>query len=191
MLCNNSRKKVRLIKHVWALSPLLFVTACSCIEAPPPAEPVTIRFARPDAEDAYYETMIAEFNEIYPHITIEDIPDYAYYEDVDAFFISPFALSFFLEREALLDLNPIVQQDDAFDLSDFYPATLELFTRDGQLWAIPAGVTVQVLYYNQDLFDQYGVPYPQPDWTWDDFLEKAQALRDPGANVFGYGYADE
>lgn len=68
--------------------------------------------------------MIAEFNESYPHITIEDIPDYAYYEDVDAFFISPFALSSFLERELLPGLNPIVQQDGAFDLSDFYPAAL-------------------------------------------------------------------
>jgi ABC-type glycerol-3-phosphate transport system substrate-binding protein len=163
---NGSHKKIRLIKHVWALSLLLLVTACSCLEAPSPAEPVTIRFARPDAEDAYYE-------------------------DVDAFFVSPFALSFFLERELLLDLNPIVRQDDEFGLSDFYPATLELFTRDGQLWAIRAGVTVQVLYYNQDLFVQYSVPYPQPRWMWDDFLDTTKALRDPGSDAFGYGDVDQ
>jgi multiple sugar transport system substrate-binding protein len=44
-----------------------------------------------------------------------------------------------------------------------------------------------VMYYNRDLFDQYNVPYPQIGWTWDDFLERAVALRDPDAFVFGYG----
>jgi multiple sugar transport system substrate-binding protein len=32
------------------------------------------------------------------------------------------------------------------------------------------------LYYNQDLFDQAGVDYPNADWTWDDFLAAAKAL---------------
>jgi hypothetical protein len=48
-----------------------------------------------------------------------------------------------------------------------------------------------VLYYNRDLFDAYGVPYPESGWTWDDFLDKAKALRDPEASVFGYGVADQ
>jgi multiple sugar transport system substrate-binding protein len=43
-----------------------------------------------------------------------------------------------------------------------------------------------VMYYNQDLFDQYGVAYPEPGWTWADFLEAGLALRDPDADVFGY-----
>jgi multiple sugar transport system substrate-binding protein len=43
-----------------------------------------------------------------------------------------------------------------------------------------------VMYYNRDLFDRYNVPYPQIDWTWDDFLNAALALRDPRANIFGY-----
>jgi multiple sugar transport system substrate-binding protein len=191
VLDNNSLKRVRQIKYVWALLILLFVTACSCLETPPPAEPVTIIFNFPDAEAAYYEALITEFNELYPHITIEDIRDFDDDTEVDVFFISPFGLSDFLESETLLSLTPVIQQDDSFDLDDFYPATLELFTRDDRLWAIPSGVTVRVFYYNQDLFDQYDVPYPQPDWTWSDFLDKAQALRDPQADVFGYGYADQ
>jgi ABC-type glycerol-3-phosphate transport system substrate-binding protein len=43
-----------------------------------------------------------------------------------------------------------------------------------------------VMYYNRDLFDRYGVAYPQIGWTWDDFLNAALALRDPDADVFGY-----
>jgi multiple sugar transport system substrate-binding protein len=48
-----------------------------------------------------------------------------------------------------------------------------------------------VLYYNQDLFDRYSVPYPEPGWTWDDFLDTARAIRDPADNVFGYGGVDQ
>jgi len=46
---------------------------------------------------------------------------------------------------------------------------------------------VGVMYYDQELFDQYGVPYPEIGWTWHDFLNAALALRDFKADVFGYG----
>ena len=32
------------------------------------------------------------------------------------------------------------------------------------------------VYYNEVLFDEAGVDYPQDGWTWDDLLETAQAL---------------
>jgi multiple sugar transport system substrate-binding protein len=48
-----------------------------------------------------------------------------------------------------------------------------------------------VMYYNEELFDAYSVPYPQAGWTWDDFLATASSLRDPGSEVFGYGPMDE
>jgi len=41
------------------------------------------------------------------------------------------------------------------------------------VWAIPAGVDMLVMFYNQDLFDQYDVPYPEVGWTWGDFLDTA------------------
>ena len=38
----------------------------------------------------------------------------------------------------------------------------------------------------RDLFDRYGVAYPEIGWTWDDFLDTALALRNPDEDVFGY-----
>jgi multiple sugar transport system substrate-binding protein len=35
---------------------------------------------------------------------------------------------------------------------------------------------VVVMYYNRDLFDAQGVPYPQAGWTWQDFLDTAHQL---------------
>jgi multiple sugar transport system substrate-binding protein len=37
------------------------------------------------------------------------------------------------------------------------------------------------------MFDQYGVPYPEAGWTWDDFLDAAVALRDSKAGIYGFG----
>lgn len=32
------------------------------------------------------------------------------------------------------------------------------------------------VYYNKDLFDMRGVPYPEEDWTWDDYAQMAVEL---------------
>ena len=44
-----------------------------------------------------------------------------------------------------------------------------------------------VLYYNKDIFDEMGVEYPNPDWTWDDFKAAAIAL----TNEAHYGFTHE
>ncbi len=48
-----------------------------------------------------------------------------------------------------------------------------------------------VMYYNKDMFDAAGVPYPEADWTWDDFLETAKALTltDANGNTSQFGFA--
>ncbi len=89
-----------------------------------------------------------------------------------------------------LDLTHFARRDQSFSPSDFYPGLLTDYTRGLTLTAVPVGVDVLVVYYNQDLFDECGVDYPQIGWTWADFLDAAGALRDPEAGVFGYASAD-
>ncbi|MEJ2149113.1 MAG: hypothetical protein P8Z40_06495, partial [Chloroflexota bacterium] len=146
---HSSHKKVHPIKRLWVLSLLLFATACSCGKGGTlPAEPATVTFDYPDAEAAYHEALIAKFNEIYPQVTILDVEDDRDDEapGPDVFFVSPFELSDLLEQGAILSMNPLIQQDESFDLTDYYPGTVEQFTWEDKLWAIPSGVTVMVLY---------------------------------------------
>ena len=49
----------------------------------------------------------------------------------------------------------------------------------------PALVDNLALVYNTKLFDEAGLDYPDPDWTWDDFRAAAQALNDPDNEVYG------
>ena len=96
-----------------------------------------------------------------------------------------------IEDGSIIPLDPFTEQNSAVDMDDFYPEALELFTDEGKVWAIPAGLDTLVMYYNQDLFDQYNVPYPEIGWTWDDFLQTSLSLRDPNAGVFGYAATGE
>ena len=172
----------------WMMLLLLILPIVSaCTEAAPPVEPVTITFAY-DGPAEYYDQLILDFNEIYPHITVEMSTSE---DDADIFVINPFDMNDLLEENGILSMDPFIEQDDSFDLSDFYEGTVELCSRGGRVWAIPIEVLVRVVYYNKDLFDAYSVPYPEFGWTWDDFLTTALALRDPGANIFGYGETSE
>ena len=176
--------RARHLISIWAvLLLLLFPTLPGCAKAVPPAEPVTIKFAYFGPAE-YYEPVIQEFNASYPDITVE--LDASGEDNADVFIISPFDLYELLEQGTSLSLDPFIEQDASFDLADFYPGAVGLYTSAGRLWAVPAGVNMMVMYYNRGLFDAYGVPYPRPEWAWDDFLNSALAIRDPEAGVFGY-----
>ncbi|WP_437583734.1 ABC transporter substrate-binding protein [Paramicrobacterium sp. CJ85] len=48
---------------------------------------------------------------------------------------------------------------------------------DGTAYATPYRQDSWVLYYNKALFDEAGVDYPDGSWTWDDYVDAADALR--------------
>ncbi|MBZ4665991.1 extracellular solute-binding protein [Mahella sp.] len=67
------------------------------------------------------------------------------------------------------------------------PAAEEVYNFDGKYYAVPYCRNIQVVYFNKKMFDAAGVPYPDPNWTWDDFRETAKKLtHGEGANkVYG------
>ncbi len=81
----------------------------------------------------------------------------------------------FIESGALIDLAPYAERV-GFDRSLYYPVVLATAERDGKLYAFPKDFTPLVYFYNRRLFDVTGTPYPEPDWTWDDFLRTCQQL---------------
>jgi multiple sugar transport system substrate-binding protein len=51
-----------------------------------------------------------------------------------------------------------------YGLDDFEPAALEAFRVEGHLTGIPYGVWPSAIFYNRDLFDAAGVPYPPHEY---------------------------
>lgn len=178
---------------VWiAIISLVGVALSGCARSTPPPEPVTIKFVYPGFDEGYYEGLVPKFNEQYPHITVTLEPRRSgslndlSAGDVDVFVTTPEALMGLQAQGQVLNLDPFFDQDESFSVADFYPGAMDLLSIQGRTWAIPAGIDMLVMFYNKDLFDQNGVPYPDPGWTWSDFSNAGQATTDPDAGIYGY-----
>src|SRR5690606_38131413 len=74
-------------------------------------------------------------------------------------------------------LEPMDDVVDALGRDDFLPGTLDLYTIDGSMIAVPVEQTCFVLWYRKDLAEEAGV---KPPVTWDDYLAYAKALTKNG-----------
>jgi multiple sugar transport system substrate-binding protein len=85
-------------------------------------------------------------------------------------------------------LGPYLETSTVISQGDFYEVAIEAFLWQGTLMCLPQNISSLVVYYNQDLFDEAGLPYPADEWTWADFVATAAALTKDGD---GDGRADQ
>ncbi len=83
-------------------------------------------------------------------------------------------------NDTLLDLSSLVSAE-----APFYPRALEAFQYEGAQYALPATFSTVLMFYNADLFDAANVEYPTAEWTWDDAVAAAQAIRTLGDDTWG------
>ncbi|GAA4852734.1 ABC transporter substrate-binding protein [Paenibacillus vulneris] len=99
-------------------------------------------------------------------------------------------LASYQDLEILYDMTPLLKQHDV-DLSRFEPAILEdskIASTKDELYGLPLSLNYHALYYNKDIFDKYGVPYPTDGMTWDQVLQLAKKLTrmDNGTQIRGF-----
>lgn len=82
----------------------------------------------------------------------------------------------FVNNRLLTDLTPLIRAAGEFRLGDYASNVLDIARRGESLYAIPLDFTPMVIVYNKRLFDQAGVPYPEPGWTRERFFETVKAL---------------
>lgn len=84
-------------------------------------------------------------------------------------------------------------EKSGYNLDDYWPALLESASYDGSVYGFPRDISVEALYYNKDMFDQAGIPYPDETWTWDDLLSAAEQLtvKDASGKTERYGLGME
>src|SRR5436190_12851968 len=91
----------------------------------------------------------------------------------------------------ILDMQPYVNADPSFNVSDIYPTFLNLGRLPGQrgLYMMPFSADAILMFYNKDMFDKAGLAYPTATWTYQDFLNAAQklTLRDSSGKVTQWG----
>jgi multiple sugar transport system substrate-binding protein len=77
----------------------------------------------------------------------------------------------------IIPLDPYVD-DGTIDLSSVPDEAIDGGRVDGQLYALSLGTNSQSFVIDVDLFEQAGVPLPEPDWTWADFEETVLAIHE-------------
>lgn len=187
------RSRLRLLTAVLGATSLLALsTACSTDGASSGDEKVTITFQEQfnDAETAQFEKQLAGFETSHPDIDVKLVRDNdsSYYDKLitqitagqgpDIARVEPPRASQFIAAGWVEPLG-----DFAGPADDYFPASLEAVTKDGQLYGVPVDVSALALYYRTDLFQAAGVSGPPA--TWQDFQRDAEKLTQNGVHGVG------
>lgn len=152
-------------------------------------------------EDAIVNESLRQFQEANPGVRVRRInpgDSASFYTKLqtmmasgdppDVFYVGNERIPSFGAMGLLEPLEPYLERDAAthdpraLHLEDFYPQVVDAFRWDGTqmgkgaLLGIPKDFTTVGFYYNKDLFRKAGVPFPAPDWTWDDYISAARTI---------------
>ena len=181
-----------------ALVGAMAVTACAGAVIANASEDVVLNFYYWDeGQTPGMDAAIALFEEQNPNIKIEStvIPWSDYFTKLqtalpagtgpDVFWVNIHAAQF-ANAGLLLDLKDLIAEA-GIDISNYPQASLDVmkFDTEDAIYGMPKDFQSVGIYYNKGIFDEMGVPYPQADWTWEDFRETAIQL----TNDDHYGYA--
>lgn len=90
----------------------------------------------------------------------------------------------FIDNGALSNLK----SDNEFNWEDFFPNIVNITRRSDDIFALPLDFTPMVVYYNRSHFQKAGLPEPNLNITWTQFLEYAKVLtRD---NRYGFAFTN-
>lgn len=158
---------------------------------PQPPKPITIKYytnSQPAAMELETELITKKF----PHITVETtfpsaqnqlIPSRltasGYVPDMISYTIG--SLWDFHTTGLLSDLSDLIKEYK-IDLDRFLPNVVEsirAYSDKQEILFIPHNLSANVLYYNKNLFDKFGVDYPIDDMSWDEIYEIARTMTRP------------
>ncbi|WP_158606694.1 ABC transporter substrate-binding protein [Paenibacillus ginsengarvi] len=168
---------------------------------PQKKDPVTLYFYNVGSNfnaEGYFEEKFGKYiKEKFPHVTPVLIPTtsgsldklIATNQQIDVIFGSVgLAYNSVYLNNMQYDIEPLVKKYKT-DLNRFEPQTLEMIRQmsDGKLYALPFDNQAAVIYYNKNLFDKFGVPYPKDGATWDQLYDMSVKLTRNEGGVQYYG----
>lgn len=177
------------------LCSVFFLTGC--VRKPSNVETIKFSTWGSASEMAVLKPIIADFEKQNPGVNVEllHIPQ-DYFQKLhllfasnlapDVVFINDLNLPIYASR--LEPLNNNIFKDKK-TVTQYFKEPIETLSYQGQIYAVPRDVSNLVIYYNKDLFDKYGVPYPKKNWTISEFLVTAQKLTNK--TTFGVSYEED
>jgi multiple sugar transport system substrate-binding protein len=163
----------------------------------------TIRFAYLTGGGLEYQSLVEQFQEQNPYITI-DLQEISFtnrpFNDIveelltsgDVIRLNSFALSPEMIAN-LRSLDEYIPLDPSFPNNDLLPGSLEALQWDNKQVGIPAGIAPLVMMYENMRFTIAEATPPEANYTLDDFLTAALAVNNQdessiASGEFAYGY---
>lgn len=147
-------------------------------------------------EETYIRQVVDEYNasqdKINVNLTVIPSEDYddklkvllAGNSDVDLVDIRGMAqVTTYASSDALLDITDKIPES-GLDTSK-YGEMWDGSSINGKFYALPTRSTCWALYYNTDIFDQAGIPYPE-QLTWEEYGDIAKEIKDKTGIYGGY-----
>ena len=144
----------------------------------------------------FIEASLEKFRAEHPDITLEheDLTE-GYYDRLnvmlasetlpDVVNIRSFDMYDWYRLGNLHSVTPFLDADPDLDPEDLIDAIMQSCFYEGEYWGLPYDASVMIFYYNKNLFDAAGVPYPAGEWNWDNLVEMGQALTNEAEQAFG------
>lgn len=83
-----------------------------------------------------------------------------------------------MDVSQVLNIDPFLDTDPTFSRNDVIGNVLAQLQRDNKTWALPLVLQPQVLRYNRELFEQFGLPSPAGGWTVEQFTDALRTLKE-------------
>lgn len=157
--------------------------------AKPKTDPVELVFysTSGDFDEAGFMSTFGEpIRKKFPHVT----PKYIVYgkdtslgklvtsgETLDILYFSSGQIKALTEVGLQYDISDLIKMYK-YNLDSMEPTTVELMRQiaGGGIYGLPVFNNTISLYYNKDLFDKFGVSYPQDGLFWDDLVSIARRM---------------
>jgi multiple sugar transport system substrate-binding protein len=187
----------------------LFIAGCSDATNNPVVtkadntDPVTLKFGLAKGgwltDEELIQYVVDPVKKKYPYITIERVvmePDEASLEKLlaqgehlDLYVTSVNRMGPFITMGLAAGMDDLIKKNKvALNRMDSLSLAMMKRSSGGDfLSALPYNSNFSLLYYNKDIFDRFGVPYPKDGMTWDDAIQVARKVSrtDGGINYLG------
>jgi multiple sugar transport system substrate-binding protein len=159
-------------------------------------EPVTIRMYlhKSFLSDTEFQTLMADpVKKKYPNITLEMVKpgkdgledDVSKGDFPDTVFSTTLQIGSLNDLKVVQDLSEDIKSKK-FDINQINPVTMQgihSFGEKNQVLALPFNKNVGVMYFNKDIFDKMGAPYPKDGMTWQQVIELAKRISQPADGI--------
>lgn len=161
-------------------------------------DPVKVRYAFWDtAQQPYLEKCEEEFEKNNPEIDIilEASPSDEYWTKLEAgatggsapdvFWMNASNVKKYAEGDILMPLDDKLSSSESVKIDNYLDSMVDMYNLNGKQYAIPKDFDTIGVWYNKQIFDEAGVPYPEDNWTWEDMEELAAQLTKTDKSIYG------